>query len=276
MLAQTFLPRSGFHNSMAAALQMDLDLEAEGVESEGVIDLDSSSMSESDDGLVLTQDFLELFSPPRVNIHCRELGMVADYSIDLLTGYDMTCFEVRAQVTELLRSGGIRFAMMSPPCTMYSQMQVCFKNFEKMNPLHLERKWQEAHLYVDFCMIHALEQWKRGLWFCFEHPARASSWQRSNVQQIAALPGVQKTEFHQCRLGLKTPVTGEPIKKATALMSNAPAIAEAFSQMRCNCTVPHRHIEGSEGGIQLSKWCQCYPRNLCALLAQCVQQTLQA
>ena len=262
---------------MAAATQMDVGLgaEDEDLEAASVIDLASSASESESEGLVLVQDFIELFSPHRVNIHCRELGMVADFSIDLLTGYDMTCFEVRAQVSEILRSG-VRFAMMSPPCTMYSQMQVCFKNFQKMQKAALEQKWQEAHLYVDFCMIHALEQWKRGLWFCFEHPAKASPWQRSTVQYVAALPGVVKTEFHQCRLGLKTPVTKEPIKKPTILMSNAPPIAAAFGEMRCNCTVRHRHIEGSEGGIQLSKWCQCYPRELCALLAQSVRETVRA
>ena len=89
---------------------------------------------DQDDG---GQDFAELFSPPRVSVPCRQLGLKADISIDLGTGFNLDNFDSRKQVRDLLAN--VKFIMMSPPCTMFSRMQVCFRNFEKLSPEELEK-----------------------------------------------------------------------------------------------------------------------------------------
>ena len=219
------------------------------------------------------EDFAELYSPPRVSVHLRLMGLKANVAIDLETGYDMNLFEVRRRVDGLLSD--VRFIMMSPPCTMYSQMQTCFRNFEKMKPELLAEKWVCADSYLDGCMNFAKRQASQGKWFAFEHPLRASSWKRASVQEVMALEGVQTVRFDQCVLGLKSPVKEEPIKKPTTIMSNSQAMIDAFTGVTCRCIVPHKQIQGSEGGIQLSKYCQVYPPPMARKLAEAVRDTLE-
>ena len=222
------------------------------------------------------QDFAEIFSPPRVSVACRELGLSADHFFDLDYGCDLRLFECRAEVKEKLFSQNfVKFIMFSPPCTMYSALQKCFRNFEKLSQSDLDMKWEEAHAYVDFCMHLCRMQGQRGLWWCFEHPQTASSWSRQSVKDVSALPNVEKITFHQCRVGLKAPGSDIPIRKATTLMTNAPLVAEAFRPLLCQCSVPHQRIEGSFNGIPLSKFCQKYPMEMCRVLARAVSNTIQ-
>ena len=224
---------------------------------------------DQDDG---GQDFAELFSPPRVSVPCRQLGLKADISIDLDTGFNLDNFDSRKQVRDLLAN--VKFIMMSPPCTMFSRMQVCFRNFEKLSPEELEKRWTSANAYVDCSMDYAKRQVRKGQWFAYEHPKSASSWQRDSVKEVAGMDGIVKVDFDQCCLGLASPVEGRPIKKPTTIMTNSATLAALFSPLKCSCSVAHRHIEGSEGGISLSKHCQKYPWRMACLLADGVAQTL--
>ena len=221
------------------------------------------------------QHFAEIFSPPRVAVACRQLGLRADFSFDLDFGCDLRLFECRTAVSQtLFHDNLVKFIMLSPPCTMYSALQVCFRNFEKLSEEELSLRWEEAHCYVDFSMLQARRQMQRKLWWCFEHPQRASSWDRESVKAVAAMAGVEKVTFHQCAVGLKAPGSNIPIKKPTTFMTNCPAVISAFRPMVCRCQERHQPIEGSFNGIPLSKFCQIYPDGLCKLLAKAVAEAV--
>ena len=94
------------------------------------------------------------------------------------------------------------------------------------------------------------------------------------MKEVAGMDGIVKGDFDQCCLRLASPVEGRPIKKPTTIMTNSATLAALFSPLTCSCSVAHRHIEGSEGGISLSKHCQKYPWRMACLLADGVAQTL--
>ena len=196
---------------------------------------------------------MEFFSPPRVAVELRRWGLSARYSFDINTGFDFTTFEDRARALRLVRTHCPFFTMLSPPCTMYRSMQNL--NLGKMLPAVKAQRFQEAHCLLDFAMMLAQNRINENRFFCHEHPQKATSWQGESVRRILQNPGVQLVAFDQRRVGLKTPESGQPLRKRTTLLTNSPAIVNLFSPLQCNCQVEHAVIQGSEAGVQISKYC---------------------
>ena len=156
--------------------------------------------------------------------------------------------------------------MLSPPCTMFSKLQNC--NWKRMDPQVCRRRLEEATLHLDFAMLLARIQHAHGRFFCFEHPAGASSWQCPSVQALVAA-GARRTVFDQCRFNLRHPVTNQPMRKRTAMLSNSDAVAENFTNQMCACEEPHHAIQGPCQGVPLSRLCQRYTPELCDCIARC-------
>lgn len=153
---------------------------------------------------------------------------------------------------------------------MYSTLQNL--NLGKMQPSVRDRRFQDAHCLLDFAMLVAERQIQRGKFFCHEHPAQATSWRRASVQRVAQLPGCQTVTFDQCRVGLMTPASQMPLRKRTTLLTNSPAVVNTFRPLQCACPQGHHGVvQGSEGGIRISTYCQVYTPQFVSLLANCVQ-----
>ena len=101
--------------------------------------------------------------------------------------------------------------------------------------------------------------------FIHEHPARAISWQASRTIEIAEKPGVFKTDFDQCMVGLISP-GGKPMKKRTTFMHNIPELHLMLQSKQCTGDHEHEHIQGCEMGRQRSEWAQSYPSELVNLI----------
>ena len=136
-----------------------------------------------------------------------------------------------------------------------------------MEPMTLAVRRAESDVLLEFAMICAKGQLFAGRRFYFEHPQTATSWTRAAVVHVLSLPGVFSVDCHQCAFGLKSPL-GMPIRKATRLLTNSYGIRARFEGKLCTCTVPHRRVEGSEGGHRLSVWSQRYPSAMCQALAE--------
>ena len=67
--------------------------------------------------------------------------------------------------------------------------------------------------------------------FLHEHPAYASSWQSAEIRKFLNEVGVAVSTCDQCLYRSETS-DGDPIKKPTSWMTNAPMIAQELSQ-RC-------------------------------------------
>lgn len=85
------------------------------------------------------------------------------------------------------------------------------------------------------------------------------------------MDSVYKVTFDQCAVGLKVPGGSQPIRKRTTLLTNSKHIKELFEDKQCECEEDHVQIQGSYNGVPLSKHCQIYPEQFCALLAKAVE-----
>lgn len=214
------------------------------------------------------EHFMEFFSPPRVCPVLRREGYRASFSLDAKTGHNFLDFGHRKRAVQLLGTHRVFFTMLSPPCTMYSSMQNA--NFGKMDPCVKARRFEEAHCLLDFSMQVAQHQLKTSHFFAFEHPVRATSWQRRSVTAVRGAAGVQAISFDQCRVNLRSP-SGKPIQKRTTLMTNSSAIVRLFAPLQCQCTEPHQKIEGQDQGIKLSTWCQVYTAEFVDVIQKAVR-----
>lgn len=212
------------------------------------------------------QDFAEFYSPPRVLPAARSVGLSGALSLDIVNGWNFDLAPVRDASFTVLPL--ITFLMLSPPCTIFSCLQALW-NFKKMSHDVLAARWSQGMAHLEHSMACARAQTLGGRFFCFEHPAGASSWQQSCVKEIESMPGVFKITIDQCMLGLRSKVAGIPMRKRTSLLTNSRFVVAAFSGCRCDCSHEHQVIQGAEGGVRRSVWAQRYPDGFIRKLVQC-------
>ena len=136
-----------------------------------------------------------------------------------------------------------------------------------MNPDLVQVKIAEGMVFWNHALDCCWAQYERKRFFVLEHPVGASSWQKPRTKELRAAPGVWSCVFDMCCFGMKTPITGQPMRKRTRVLTNSPAIVHALRNQICKPgTHQHRIIEGSEGDVKLSRHAQCWPPALCQAL----------
>ena len=218
-------------------------------------------------------DYMEFFSPPRVAPLCRDLGLRAPRSLDLATGGDLV---VPAQQLEALKDMAKKqteVALVCPPCTMFSTLM--YTNWAKMEPMERQWKLEHACKLLDFAAWIMKYQLMKSRYFIFEHPYRATSWERDNIAEIMQMEKVAWVEFDQCMLGLCTPIRKHFMKKRTRILTNMPVLIEALRPVQCDKSHTHASIQGNEGPHKRSRASQKYPPQMCELLAKAVFKTVK-
>ena len=211
----------------------------------------------------------EYYSPPRVLPCICSSNCIL--SLDILTGWDFTQARNRQLSLDALKQFEVDFCVLSPPCTMFSCLQILFKNFEKMDPAVFQRRWHEAEVFMKHSMDVADQQLQRQKFFALEHPRTATSWKLPCVEKISLHGQVQKVHFDQCMLGLKAPC-GKLFKKRTTIMSNSSWLVNELAKYQCDKSHEHQPIEGQENGRSRSWWAQHYPPALCKILAEAAER----
>jgi len=106
----------GFNNldDCADLRDSDIDCEVTGLE-----------LNASSPGTVMkeVQHVAEFYSQPRVVPQARQRGMTAQLSWDILTGWNFLCKRVRSTSLQLLQLPSVLFLVLSPPCTVFSDIQ---------------------------------------------------------------------------------------------------------------------------------------------------------
>lgn len=217
----------------------------------------------------LKQLAVEYYSPPRVLPHIGSCKCFL--SLDLLTGWDFTDAKNQSLSMEALQKYDVDMCVLSPPCTMFSALQILFSNFEKLDPAVFKKRWGEAEQFIAHSMEVAEHQIHRRKYFAFEHPRTASSWKLEAVEKIRSYSQVGQVHFDQCMLGLASP-SGKLFKKRTTIMSNHPKLLADLAKYQCNKAHEHQPIIGQEKGRSRSWWAQHYPPALCKILA-CAAET---
>lgn len=205
-----------------------------------------------------SDDIMEVHSRPRIVPVAVARGMIGELSVDLVTGYDMNLPHVVSTVVAETRYRRPKVLVVSPPCTMFSALQVMW-NLKKMSPEVRATRMNEAlhHLNSSMELCRIQHEQKRG--FIFEHPDRATSWAQPSVEAVASLPDVKIVKFDQCRFGLRSPDNSGPLRKSTKFLTNMHTVFARFNNVRCACQEPHTHIKGMQNGVRISSFAQSYP-----------------
>ncbi len=222
-----------------------------------------------EDAVSGTHNVAEIYSPPRLLPAARRLGLLGSLSLDVLTGWDFRCASARARSLEVFALLGVTFVMTSPPCTLFSVLQTLW-NFKRMDARVVEMRMAEAKVFLNHSMDVCSSQDDRGDFFGFEHPANSLAWEEESVRTVLQRPSTRTVTFDQCMCGLRSPVHGTPICKRTRIMTNSVHLVNAFSNCKCDKSHQHQRCEGSEGGIRLSVWAQCYPEPMVQRMAGAV------
>lgn len=239
--------------------------------SDYIPDGDAVKEIESDDQV----DVSELFSRPRLVPLCPVFHLIGGASFDFKddSELDLGTVNGRTSVWEHIRLYQPKVIILSPPCTLFSQLMKMWGR-KSMGEETYEKRLREARRLLQFATEIAAFQIANNRFFIFEHPDGASSWAEDCLIAIAEEPQVFVSRFDQCVYGLKSPYTEEPIRKRTRLLSNMPEVHQIFHGSFCQCDVPHRRIEGSEGGVQLSSYCETYPPDMVNALLSGIQAAI--
>lgn len=206
---------------------------------------------------------MELYSVPRV---LAKLVLHFDFclSFDIANGWDFDEDLLKRKTYEMLSCLTIVFLFLSPPCTMFSELQRLF-NYKRMDRETWRKRWAQACGYIDHSMDCALLQIRLNRKFMYEHPWKASSWELPSVQHVLQMDTVKVVTFDMCAVGMTSPA-GLPVRKRTSIMTNSSFLYDQLVNRQCCGCHEHRPIEGSERGYSMSKWCQKYPAPLVEIL----------
>ena len=85
----------------------------------------------------------------------------------------------------------------SPPCTMFSRLQLNL-NANKMGKVEWEKRRRTAEVLLIFAVAVYKLQVLAGRHFLREHPAGATSWNHPAIVRLRARHGVGAVVAHQC------------------------------------------------------------------------------
>ena len=224
--------------------------------------------------LELQDDFMEVFSSPRLVPHMQHLGFRAQLSIDVTSGWDLSDKATQNRLLQEIQRRRPKVIHLCCPCTVFSCMQN-LNTGRRKDPEKAHKEFLQAAALFDFSMQIASMQIyaKRG--FSHEHPDRATSWQRQTCKALLAQPEVSTSKFDQCMFGLKTPFSLVPMQKTTIFGSNIKALHDKFKDGRCDHGHEHHICHGTERGVRLTRWAEKYPEQLCATMAESYATYLQ-
>ena len=205
-------------------------------------------------------DVSELFSRPRLVPRCESFDLVPGESFDFKDDeeLDLGAVNGRASVWRHIDVYDPRVFLLSPPCTLFSQLMKLWGR-QTIGEEKYQTRLVTAKQLWDFACQVAMSQLKRGQHFVLKHPDGASSWVEDCAISLCQQDGVFVSRFDQCRFGLRSPGSRKPIRKRTRLVHNIPAVHNTFGDVFCECQEEHRRIEGSEAGVRVSSFCETYP-----------------
>jgi len=182
----------------------------------------------------------EVYSPPRVT---EMLKQISNHRLTPGLALDLTCtdpddgqpwnFDVkekRDKARQLLRQQKPLFLIGSPACTRWCSWQAL--NDAGRDPGLIRREKLRALVHLEFVKDLYTDQVEGGRFFLHEHPEGASSWDEDCIQEVLRLPEVSRVRGDQCQYGQEVnfgKYRGQPIKKPTGFMSNAPELLKRLS-----------------------------------------------
>ena len=174
----------------------------------------------------------EIYSPERVTDAARllpQLQAIPGFAMDLTNGWDFNIAEHRAAAKKKIEEVKPQLLIGSPMCTAYSGWQHI--NDRKRDADLVAWEKERARMHLSFCAELYTMQAAAGRYFLHEHPASASSWCEEVIQKVLRLSGVGTIVCDQCQYN-GDDGKGNPLRKPTKWMSNAPLLLRALGK-RC-------------------------------------------
>ena len=186
----------------------------------------------------MQQHVAEYYSRPRLLIETRRRGLIGTLSLDLVCGWNFCQQAHRTLSVDLLYTLKIIVLMLSPPCTVFSDLQRLF-NIKRIRADVWQDRWEQGMVHLCHAMLCARTQILREAFFAFEHPARASSWEQPVVKHVVAMANVYVVQLDFCMRGLTSKSTSTPVRKRTKVMTNSKMLADALAPFQCD--KQHQH-----------------------------------
>ena len=125
------------------------------------------------------------------DLHADEAGVA----------WDFTRPSDRKRAWDRIRAEEPFLVVGSPPCTMFSRVQVNL-NANNRGKVEWERRRRSAELLLTVAAAFYTLQVLAGRHFLREHPAGATSWTHPAIVKLLARDGVGAVVAHQCEFGL--------------------------------------------------------------------------
>ncbi len=173
----------------------------------------------------------EIYFPPRITDllkPTRSRHLMAGFALDLTVAitdgrlWDVDDVVMRDRARKRLLDERPMLLVGSPMCTAFSTWQRI--NNKIRDPVTVAGELRTAKQHLEFCVELYRIQVQGGRYFVHEHPAYASSWQTEIMESIMKDDGVTKATCDQCQYG-GADESGNPVKKPTSFMTNAPELA---------------------------------------------------
>ena len=177
----------------------------------------------------------ELYSPPRVTQMLKNMsnhGLTPGLALDLTTvdpddgtPWDFDVPAKREKALRLLRAQKPLFVIGSPMCTRWCTWQKL--NDAKRNPEIVEAEKKLALIHLEFMAKVYQEQIDGDRFFLHEHPEAAGSWEEKCIVNLLMNGKVDRVCADQCQYSQEVQYgtyRGQPVRKATGFMSNAPKL----------------------------------------------------
>ena len=145
---------------------------------------------------------MDAFSQPSISPHIEHRGLRTSPAIDVETGFDLGTGEGQARCLRIFNNDRPQILMLSPPCTVFSQIQRTHQNRRK-DYEDWQQKYCEGLNLWRFGLLLFERQVLQGRLAVIEHPAQASSRRLPETRRLLANSmAVQCSDFNQCLFGL--------------------------------------------------------------------------
>ena len=218
-------------------------------------------------------DVLEIYANPdsRLTETVNQLGGRAQ-RFTAADG-DLATSEGQRALWDLLQRTQPRHVWASPDCRVWS-------TWTRLNAARSPRFCQQMHAsrkqdLVHWSLCHKICQWQKQNQrdFHLELPLSPALDKEEALKEI--LGSMQQVSVDMCAFGLKTPMSQQPIKKPTRILSTAPNFLKSLSEKQCPGHRQHQSVAGrlrELGGQAVSRYVGSYCRGFAEF---CAHQLLQ-
>ena len=225
-------------------------------------------------------DVAEIYSPPRVAVKAREMGLRAGWSLDLTTKdeqgnkWDLSKDKMRKKAMDKIRKDKPLLVIGSPMCTDWSSLMSL--NWPKMEKEDIKNRMKEARKHLRFCVEVYKHQIENGRYYLHEHPMHAKSWKEPMIKRMILKEKAIIAKIDQCQYGLKIKDReGTALaKKPTKFITNSPSIAK---QLDLRCPGKGSHKEDRHASLMngRAKKAQVYPEALCEVVCRGLKEQME-